>query len=205
MGWTNEKHNAFLDCLETSFVKQLHRSMILRAGCVELNRSSRNLSKKLFNNDIAKKQVRRPLILDFSVFWSYLPPTPQLSQKKILFESFFSLFQFTAWRDKSWKINIESDQPELLIGQGDEYHHVADLQLCSRLFTKEKQRRDKRTSSHGLEERSNLPLLIPAELLKTVGRIAGKLLHHNMHILLTSGVKVFSYFSIIIYANCQMR
>ncbi|XP_027767900.1 uncharacterized protein LOC107032358 isoform X1 [Solanum pennellii] len=135
MGWTNEKHNAFLDCLETSFVKQLHRSMILRAGCGELNRSSRNLSKKLFNNDIANKQ-------------------------------------FTAWRDTSWKINIESDKPELLVGQGDEYHHFADLQLCSRLFTEENQRRDKRTSSHGLKERSNLPLPIPAELLKTVSRIA---------------------------------
>ncbi|XP_006356587.2 uncharacterized protein [Solanum tuberosum] len=135
MGWTNEKHNTFLDCLETSFVKQLHRSMVLRAGCVELNRSSRNLSKKLFNNDIANKQ-------------------------------------FTDWRDGCWKINIESDQPELLVGQGDEYHHVADLQLCSRLFTEEKQRRDKRTSSHGLEERSNLPLPIPAELHKTVSRTA---------------------------------
>ncbi|KAL3356466.1 hypothetical protein AABB24_017238 [Solanum stoloniferum] len=135
MGWTNEKHNTFLDCLETSFVKQLHRSMVLRAGCVELNRSSRNLSKKLFNNDIANKQ-------------------------------------FTTWQDGCWKINIESDQPELLVGQGDEYHHVADLQLCSRLFTEEKQRRDKSTSSHGLEERSNLPLPIPAELHKTVSRIA---------------------------------
>ncbi|XP_015168462.1 uncharacterized protein [Solanum tuberosum] len=127
----NFKH----DLVQTGSVTTLHRSMVLRAGCVELNRSSRNLSKKLFNNDIANKQ-------------------------------------FTDWRDGCWKINIESDQPELLVGQGDEYHHVADLQLCSRLFTEEKQRRDKRTSSHGLEERSNLPLPIPAELHKTVSRTA---------------------------------
>ncbi|XP_055809255.1 cold-regulated protein 28-like isoform X2 [Solanum dulcamara] len=135
MEWTNEKHNTFLDCLETSFVKQLHRSMVLRAGCMELNRSSRNLSKKLFNNDKANKQ-------------------------------------FTAWQDGCWKINIESNQPELLVGQGEEYHHVTDLQLCSRLYTEEKQRRDKRTSFHGLEERSALPLPIPAELQKSVSRIA---------------------------------
>ncbi|XP_060176032.1 cold-regulated protein 28-like [Lycium barbarum] len=135
-GWTNEKHNTFLDCLETSFVKQLHRSMVLRAGCVELNRSSRTLSKKLSsNNDKATKQ-------------------------------------FTAWRDGCWKINIESDQPALLVRQGDEYHHVTDLQLCSRIYTEEKQRREKMTSSYGLEERSDLPLPIPAELQKPVSRIA---------------------------------
>lgn len=135
IGWTNEKHNTFLDYLETSFVKQLHRSMVLHAGCVELNRSSRNLSRKLFNNDKANKQ-------------------------------------FTAWRDGCWKISIESDQPELLVGQGDVYHHVTDLQLCSSLYTEEKQRREKRTSSHGLEERSDLPLPIPAELQKPVCSIA---------------------------------
>ncbi|KAJ8533648.1 hypothetical protein K7X08_006972 [Anisodus acutangulus] len=135
-GWTNEKHNTFLDCLEASFVKQLQRSMVLRGGCVELNRSSRNLSKKLSaNNDKATKQ-------------------------------------FTVWRDGCWKINIESDQPELLVRQGDEYHHATDLRLCSRLYTEEKQRGDKRTLSHGLEERLDLSLPILAELQKPVSRIA---------------------------------
>ncbi|MCD7455881.1 hypothetical protein HAX54_029983 [Datura stramonium] len=46
-GWTNEKHNAFLGHLEASFVKQLHRSMTLRAGSVEMNQSCKNLSEEL--------------------------------------------------------------------------------------------------------------------------------------------------------------
>ncbi|XP_016441809.1 cold-regulated protein 28-like isoform X1 [Nicotiana tabacum] len=136
MGWTNEKHNTFLDCLEASFVEKLHRSTVLRAGRVELNRSCRNLSRKLS------------------------APSDKASK------------QFTARRDGCWKINIESDQPELFVRKGDEYHHVTDLQLCPRLPTEENQRRDKRTSSHVRRERSDLLFPIPAELQKPVSRIA---------------------------------
>ncbi|XP_009761852.1 cold-regulated protein 27-like [Nicotiana tabacum] len=136
MGWTNEKHNTFLDCLEASFVEQLRRSIVLRAGRVELNRSCRNLSQKLSApSDIASKQ-------------------------------------FTARRDGCSKINIESDQSELFVRKGDEYHHVTDLQLCARLRTEENQRRDKRTLSHVFEERSDLLFPFAAELQKPVSRIA---------------------------------
>ncbi|KAF3666251.1 putative glycoprotein 3-alpha-L-fucosyltransferase A-like [Capsicum annuum] len=60
-GWTNEKHNTFLDHLEASFVKQLHRSMALRAGSVEMNQSCRNLSEELSSHvNKASEQLTFP-------------------------------------------------------------------------------------------------------------------------------------------------
>ncbi|XP_019169668.1 PREDICTED: uncharacterized protein LOC109165391 isoform X2 [Ipomoea nil] len=45
--WTNEKHNLFLNLLEASFVKKMHKSMTLHSQYQEQNKVNRSLSHKL--------------------------------------------------------------------------------------------------------------------------------------------------------------
>ncbi|OIS96350.1 PREDICTED: uncharacterized protein LOC109235653 isoform X2 [Nicotiana attenuata] len=146
-GWTNEKHNTFLDFLEASFVKQLHRSMASLAGSMELNKSSSNLAKKLsahvnkaseqvpsLHDDCWKKMntVRKPPVVDITADSHDCPK------------------------------NLHSDR----------HHHVLDIHFCCKLHCKEKRTRDKRSSSGGHETRSHLILSESAELRKEVFRLA---------------------------------
>ncbi|KAJ8530072.1 hypothetical protein K7X08_036907 [Anisodus acutangulus] len=145
-GWTNEKHNTFLDCLEASFVKQLHRSMALRAGSVELNKSCSNLSEKL-SAHFNKSSEQLPFLHDGC--WKKIKTVR-----------------------KPPVVYVAADSHDSLNYLGsDGHHHFLDCQFCCELHCKGKRTRDKRSSSCGHVTRSHLILSKPAELQKTVCRI----------------------------------
>ncbi|XP_060168234.1 cold-regulated protein 27 isoform X2 [Lycium barbarum] len=145
-GWTNEKHNTFLDCLEASFIKQLHRSMALRAGSVELNKSCSDLSEKSTAH-VNKASEQLPFLHDGC--W-----------KKIK----------TVRKPPAVHIAANSHD-SLKFLRCDGHHHVLDCQFCCELDCKGKRTRDERSSSRGHETRSQLILPKPAELQKTVCRL----------------------------------
>ncbi|XP_031130014.1 cold-regulated protein 28 isoform X2 [Ipomoea triloba] len=61
--WTNEKHNLFLNLLEASFVKKMHKSMTLHSQYQEQNMVNRSYSHKLpaKMNRVSKQ---RPVVQD---------------------------------------------------------------------------------------------------------------------------------------------
>ncbi|KAH0732203.1 hypothetical protein KY289_003391 [Solanum tuberosum] len=142
-GWTNAKHNAFLDCLEASFVKQLHRSMALRAGSVEMNLSCRNLSEEL-SAHVNKASKQLPFLHHGS--WKKIKT---VRQPPVVF--------------------IAADSHDCLKYLcGDGHHQVLDSQFCSELLCKGKRTRDERSSSSC---EYNLIPSKPGELQKTVCRV----------------------------------
>ncbi|CAN4107715.1 unnamed protein product [Withania somnifera] len=144
--WTNEKHNTFLDFLEASFVKQLHRSMALHAGSVETNQSCRNLSEELSAQ--ANKASEQ------------LPFLHHGCWKKI------------KTLRKPPVVYIAADSHDCLkYPRCNGHHQVLDCQFCCELHCKGKQTRDERSSSCGQKTRSHLILSKPGELQKTVCRL----------------------------------
>ncbi|XP_009790065.1 cold-regulated protein 28 [Nicotiana sylvestris] len=140
IGWTNEKHNTFLDCLEASFVKQLHSFMASH------DESCSDLSEKL-SAHVNKASE-----------------------------------QFPALHDVSWKKMITLRKPPVVdsapdshdcpkILHSDGQHHILDIQFCCKLHSKEKRRKDKRSSSCGHGTRSHLILSESAGLRKKVCRL----------------------------------
>ncbi|TMX03122.1 hypothetical protein EJD97_018117 [Solanum chilense] len=146
-GWTNTKHNAFLDCLESSFVKQLHRSMALRAGSVEMNLSCRNLSEEL-SAHVNKASKQLPFLRHGS--WKKIKT---VRQPPVVY--------------------IAADSHDCLkYLRRDGHHQVMDSQFCSELLCKGKQTRDERSSSSCVYKTiSNLIPSKPGELQKTVCRV----------------------------------
>ncbi|XP_004230779.1 cold-regulated protein 28 [Solanum lycopersicum] len=148
-GWTNTKHNAFLDCLESSFVKQLHRSMALRAGSVEMNLSCRNLSEELsLSAHVNKASKQLPFLRHGS--WKKIKT---VRQPPVVY--------------------IAADSHDCLkYLRGDGHHQVMDSQFCSELLCKGKQTSDERSSSSCVYKTiSNLIPSKPGELQKTVCRV----------------------------------
>ncbi|KAK4378435.1 hypothetical protein RND71_000297 [Anisodus tanguticus] len=149
MGWTNEKHNTFLDCLEASFVKQLHRSMALRAGSVELNKSCSNSSEKL-SAHVNKASEQLPFL--HNGCWKKIKKTVRKPPVVYIAADFHDCLKYL---------------------RSDGYHHVLDRQTSCELHCKGKRTRDKRRSC-GHETRSHSIHSKPAELQKTVCGLAGK-------------------------------
>lgn len=140
-GWTNEKHNTFLDFLEASFVKQLHRSMALHAGSVEMNQSCRNLSEE---SSAHVNEASEQLPFLHHGCWKKIKTVR-----------------------KPAVVYIAADSHDCLKG----HRQVLDCQFCCELHCKGKRTRDERSSSCGHKTRSHLILSKPGELQKTVCRL----------------------------------
>lgn len=131
-----------------------------------------------------------PLLLhSFSVHDNENSTIPFLKGKKtfrwILLDSIFPFFQFPALHDVSWKKMITLRKPPVVDSAPDSHdcpkflhsdgqHHILDIQFCCKLHSKEKRRKDKRSSSCGHGTRSHLILSESAGLRKKVCRLTGK-------------------------------
>lgn len=143
--WTNEKHNTFLDRLEASFVKQLHRSMALRAGSVEMNQSCRNLSEEL-SAHVNNASEQLPFLHDGG--WKKIKTVRKRPVVYIAADS--------------------HDCPKYLLS--DEHRQVLDCQFCFELHCKGKRIRDEKPRD-GHKTRSYLIHSKPGELQKTLCRL----------------------------------
>lgn len=144
-GWTNEKHNKFLDYLEASFVKQLHRSMALHAGSVEMNLSCRNLSEEL-SAHVNKASEQLPFL-------------------------HYGCWKKVKTVRKPSVVYIAADSDDCLkYLHGDGHHQVLDSQFCCEFHCKGKRTRDERSLSSEHKTRSHLIISKPGGLQKTVCR-----------------------------------
>ncbi|CAN4112210.1 unnamed protein product [Withania somnifera] len=142
-GWTNEKHNTFLDFLEASFVKQLNRSMALHAGSMEMNQSCRNLSEEL-SAHVNKSSEQLPFL--HHGCWKKIKTVRKPAVMYIAADSHDCLKYL----------------------HSDGHCQVLDCQFCCELHCKGKQTRDERFSSCGQKVRSHLILSKSGEFQSTL-------------------------------------
>lgn len=82
--WTNEKHNLYLDSLETSFVNELYHSMRLRDWHQQKNaRGTRSLQEVSFKTQNSSDQVRVKSAISLLVVCEHVGNGPFWSSRSL--------------------------------------------------------------------------------------------------------------------------